>query len=151
MAAVQAHHAAAAPAGDPGGADLPDARRAADLRPPVRPDRRYQRDLDPVADRPEGAHHEQPDRLRLRAVGADVRDRHGGLVHLHQGGGREHPIAGGGGLMEAHAMDRVATEPRVAEARGPRRNWLRPVLMTIAVFAIIVFCLFPFYWLIIVS
>ena len=53
--------------------------------------------------------------------------------------------------MEAHAVDRVRAEPREAESRGPRRNWLRPVLMTIAVTAIIIFCLFPFYWLVNVS
>ena len=53
--------------------------------------------------------------------------------------------------MEAHAMDRVAAEPHVAEARGPRRNWVRPVLMWLAVIAIVIFCLFPFYWLINVS
>ncbi len=53
--------------------------------------------------------------------------------------------------MEAHAVDRVAAEPRTAEARGPRRNWVRPVVMWLAVLAIVVFCLFPFYWLINVS
>ena len=35
--------------------------------------------------------------------------------------------------------------------RGPRRNWVRPLLMTIAVVLICIFCLFPFYWLINVS
>jgi multiple sugar transport system permease protein len=53
--------------------------------------------------------------------------------------------------MEAHAMDRVAAQPRAAEARGPRRNWVRPVLMWLAVVAIVIFCLFPFYWLVNVS
>jgi multiple sugar transport system permease protein len=42
-------------------------------------------------------------------------------------------------------------EARAAEARGPRRNWLRPLLTWLAVVAIILFCLFPFYWLINVS
>jgi multiple sugar transport system permease protein len=42
-------------------------------------------------------------------------------------------------------------EARAVEARGPRRNWLRPLLVWLAVVAIIVFCLFPFYWLINVS
>jgi multiple sugar transport system permease protein len=41
-------------------------------------------------------------------------------------------------------------ETRVAE-RGPRRRWVRPLLLWIAVVLIIVFCLFPFYWLINVS
>jgi multiple sugar transport system permease protein len=53
--------------------------------------------------------------------------------------------------MEAHAMERVSAEPQVAEARGPRRNWVRPVLMWLAVVFIVVFCLFPFYWLVNVS
>ena len=53
--------------------------------------------------------------------------------------------------MEAHAMERVSAEPRVAEARGPRRNWVRPLLMWLGVAAIIIFCLFPFYWLVNVS
>jgi multiple sugar transport system permease protein len=42
-------------------------------------------------------------------------------------------------------------EASVATHRGPRRNWVRPVLMWLAVIAIVVFCLFPFYWLINVS
>ncbi len=39
----------------------------------------------------------------------------------------------------------------VARARGPRRRRLRPALLWIAVVAICVFCLMPFYWLINVS
>jgi multiple sugar transport system permease protein len=42
-------------------------------------------------------------------------------------------------------------EARVAVRRGPQRNWVRPLLMWIAVLFICVFCLFPFYWLINVS
>jgi trehalose/maltose transport system permease protein len=53
--------------------------------------------------------------------------------------------------MEAHAVDRVTAEPRTVEARRPRRNWIRPLFMWLAVIAIIIFCLFPFYWLINVS
>jgi multiple sugar transport system permease protein len=53
--------------------------------------------------------------------------------------------------MEAHAMERVAAEPRAAEQRAPERKWLRPLLMWIAVVFICIFCLFPFYWLINVS
>jgi multiple sugar transport system permease protein len=53
--------------------------------------------------------------------------------------------------MEAHAVDRVTAEPRTAEVRRPRRRWVRPVLMWLAVIAIVIFCLFPFYWLINVS
>src|SRR6185503_17713795 len=75
VAALPAHHAAPPRTGDPRGIDLPHARRAADLRPAVRPHGRHQRHLDAVADRAAGAHDQQPDRLRLGAVGADVRDR----------------------------------------------------------------------------
>jgi multiple sugar transport system permease protein len=41
--------------------------------------------------------------------------------------------------------------PRAAEARGPERRWLKPVLLWLAVVLIVLFCLFPFYWLINVS
>ena len=53
--------------------------------------------------------------------------------------------------MEAHAVDRVRAEPKAAERRAPQRKWVRPVVMWLAVLAIIVFCLFPFYWLVNVS
>ena len=53
--------------------------------------------------------------------------------------------------MEAHAVDRVRAEPRTAERQGPRRKWVRPLVMWLAVIAIIIFCLFPFYWLVNVS
>jgi multiple sugar transport system permease protein len=57
------------------------------------------------------------------------------------------------------ATTRVETRPgaptveraRVGEARGPRRRWVKPVLLWLAVVVICVFCLFPFYWLINVS
>jgi multiple sugar transport system permease protein len=57
------------------------------------------------------------------------------------------------------ATTRVETRPgaptaeraRVAQARGPRRRWLKPVLLWLAVVLICIFCLFPFYWLINVS
>jgi multiple sugar transport system permease protein len=42
-------------------------------------------------------------------------------------------------------------EPHASEARGPERRWVKPVLLWLAVVLIIVFCLFPFYWLINVS
>jgi multiple sugar transport system permease protein len=46
----------------------------------------------------------------------------------------------------------VATDrERVGERRGPRRKWLRPALLWIAVALICIFCLMPFYWLINVS
>jgi multiple sugar transport system permease protein len=53
--------------------------------------------------------------------------------------------------MEAHAVERVAAEPQVAERRAPQRKWVRPVLLWMAVVVICIFCLFPFYWLINVS
>jgi multiple sugar transport system permease protein len=53
--------------------------------------------------------------------------------------------------MEAHAVERVAAEPRAAEHRAPKRKWMRPVLLWLAVVLICIFCLFPFYWLINVS
>jgi multiple sugar transport system permease protein len=54
---------------------------------------------------------------------------------------------------------RVVTRPRTptrapagaAQMRRPRRRWVKPVLLWLAVVLIGVFCLFPFYWLINVS
>jgi len=49
---------------------------------------------------------------------------------------------------------RVGTATRErskAAERAPRRRWIRPLLLWTAVVAIIIFCLFPFYWLINVS
>jgi multiple sugar transport system permease protein len=54
---------------------------------------------------------------------------------------------------------RVETRPRTptrapagaAQMRRPRRRWVKPVLLWLAVVLIGVFCLFPFYWLINVS
>ena len=52
---------------------------------------------------------------------------------------------------DVRQQEKEREEARVAERRGPRRNWVRPVLMWLAVIAIIIFCLFPFYWLVNVS
>jgi len=60
--------------------------------------------------------------------------------------------------MEGGARTGVLTRPRPAareearvETRRPRRRWVKPVGLWIAVLLICVFCLFPFYWLINVS
>jgi multiple sugar transport system permease protein len=59
--------------------------------------------------------------------------------------------------MATRAVDRTGqsattrAEAHAAEARGPKRRWLKPVLLWIAVVLIVIFCLFPFYWLINVS
>jgi len=59
--------------------------------------------------------------------------------------------------MATPALERTGTtaetrrEPHASEARGPERRWVKPVLLWLAVVLIIVFCLFPFYWLINVS
>jgi multiple sugar transport system permease protein len=52
---------------------------------------------------------------------------------------------------DVRQREKEREEARVAERRGPRRNWVRPVLMSLVVIAIIIFCLFPFYWLVNVS
>jgi multiple sugar transport system permease protein len=52
---------------------------------------------------------------------------------------------------DVRQQEKEREEARVAERRGPRRNWVRPVLMWLVVIAIIIFCLFPFYWLVNVS
>jgi trehalose/maltose transport system permease protein len=58
--------------------------------------------------------------------------------------------ASGGAVAERPgAVERE--EARAEVRRGPRRNWVRPLSMWIAVLFICVFCLFPFYWLINVS
>jgi multiple sugar transport system permease protein len=56
--------------------------------------------------------------------------------------------------MATEALQRTGTAEatgKVAEARGPERRWVRPVLLWLAVVLIVIFCLFPFYWLINVS
>jgi multiple sugar transport system permease protein len=59
--------------------------------------------------------------------------------------------------MEAGAAARhrpgmaVREGEAITERRGPRRKWVRPALLWIAVALICVFCLMPFYWLINVS
>jgi multiple sugar transport system permease protein len=59
--------------------------------------------------------------------------------------------------MATRALRRpgTATEDRAgahaAEERGPQRRWVRPLLLWLAVVVIVIFCLFPFYWLINVS
>jgi multiple sugar transport system permease protein len=45
----------------------------------------------------------------------------------------------------------VGERARTTERGGPRRKWVRPVLLWSAVVLICVFCLMPFYWLINVS
>jgi trehalose/maltose transport system permease protein len=52
---------------------------------------------------------------------------------------------------DVRQKEKEREEARVTERRGPRRNWVRPVLMWIAVVFIVIFCLFPFYWLVNVS
>jgi len=57
--------------------------------------------------------------------------------------------------MEAGAVTRPGTavgeRGKAAEKRGPRRSWVRPALLWVAVALICIFCLMPFYWLINVS
>jgi multiple sugar transport system permease protein len=52
---------------------------------------------------------------------------------------------------DVRQREKEREEARVVDRRGPRRNWVRPVLMWIAVVFIVIFCLFPFYWLVNVS
>ena len=54
-------------------------------------------------------------------------------------------------LRKPATASEVRPKTRAAEARGPERRWLRPVLLWTAVVVIVIFCLFPFYWLINVS
>jgi multiple sugar transport system permease protein len=57
-------------------------------------------------------------------------------------------VTPGTGVREG---EKEREEARAITRRGPERNWVRPLLMWIAVFFIVIFCLFPFYWLINVS
>jgi multiple sugar transport system permease protein len=52
---------------------------------------------------------------------------------------------------EVREGEKEREDARAVARRGPRRNWVRPLFMWIAVIFICVFCLFPFYWLINVS
>jgi multiple sugar transport system permease protein len=57
-------------------------------------------------------------------------------------------VTPGTGVREG---EKEREEARAAARRGPQRNWVRPLLLWLAVIAICIFCLFPFYWLINVS
>ena len=57
-------------------------------------------------------------------------------------------VTPGTGVREG---EKEREEARALDRRGPQRNWVRPLLMWVAVLFIFVFCLFPFYWLINVS
>jgi multiple sugar transport system permease protein len=59
--------------------------------------------------------------------------------------------ASGGVMTGVREGEKEREEARAVARRGPRRNWVRPLFMWIAVVFICVFCLFPFYWLINVS
>jgi multiple sugar transport system permease protein len=52
---------------------------------------------------------------------------------------------------DVRQQEKEREEARVAVRRGPRRKWVRPMLLWLGVIAICIFCLFPFYWLINVS
>ena len=56
-----------------------------------------------------------------------------------------------GGVVAPRAGAQEREEARAVVRRGPKRNWVRPLFMWIAVVFICIFCLFPFYWLINVS
>jgi multiple sugar transport system permease protein len=57
-------------------------------------------------------------------------------------------VTPGTGVREG---EKEREEARAIARRGPKRNWIRPLLLWLAVIAICIFCLFPFYWLINVS
>jgi multiple sugar transport system permease protein len=52
---------------------------------------------------------------------------------------------------DVRQKEKEREEARAVARRGPGRNWVRPLLMWIAVVLIVIFCLFPFYWLVNVS
>ena len=141
-------------AGDPRRADLPHAGRAADLRPAVRADQGRQRHEHAVAAGLPGA----SGRTDLIGLGLgrgdpDVHHRDDRLVLY---------IRFVGGNIEALADEELAMSTAAATASRQRRPSAGPdeaaqeaaqgaPLMWIAVAAIIVFCLFPFYWLVNIS
>jgi trehalose/maltose transport system permease protein len=60
-------------------------------------------------------------------------------------------MAGGAGADVLTRPQPAAREKARVETARPRRRWVRPVGLWIAVVLICIFCLFPFYWLINVS
>ena len=74
---------------------------------------------------------------------AHVRDRDGGVVPLHPLRRREHPRDGGGDVTAAAAT--ATRSSGGSKRRAERRN---RILLWVAVVAIMLFCLFPFYWLV---
>ena len=112
-----------------------------------------ERDVDVVDDRAGGVRHEPDLRARLGHGGADVHHRDDRLLLVHPLRGRE-PSRTGGGLGDG-SWSRYRTAPRRARVRRPRGSRgtaaKMPWWMWVVVAAIVVFCLFPFYWLINIS
>ena len=84
-------------------------------------------------------------RRGLCAGDPDVRDRHGGLVPVHPIRRRQ-PTRPGGGLRHGSCIC-SRDDGRPHEDGKKRLEGKTPWWMWVAVFAIVVFCLFPFYWL----
>ena len=72
------------------------------------------------------------------------------VVHLHPDRGRQHPRPGGGlGHGDRNQPRERAEHPRPRpRKKAPKPQGGTPWWMWIAVAAIVVFCLFPFYWLV---
>src|SRR6476661_5588537 len=149
MAEVRPDHAAAAQAGDPNRVDLQDPGRATALRPAVRVDPGLERHNNPLAVRLSAADGQPPDRAGFGVVGADVHHRDGGFAAVHPAGRRQ-PTNDGGGVMSSQAVARGPARMRTrTRAQAGRRRTLRnQVLLWVGVVATILFCLFPFYWII---
>ena len=153
VAAVPADHAAAAQARAPGRAHLPHARRAAE--------RSTCRRCSPTARNGTEtlsliAAQDVPGEPALRGgrglVGPDVPPRDGGLLRLHPPRGRQPQGDGGGLTWKPHPSPRHAAagrrlKPQEAAASPPETPWW----LWLAVAAIVLFCLFPFYWLLNIS
>src|SRR5213080_3510285 len=136
MVATATHHSAFAQAGDSGDPDFQNARRFPGVRPHIRADRRWARDVDGAR----GTLHlqrsapESTIRLRLGAVGGDFCD------HLWTG-----PLLRAGTWGEARGRG-VKSQQAGATTRG----WGRWVFGG-ALVLLMLFTLFPFYWAIVAS
>ena len=93
-------------------------------------------------------------RAGLGARGADVHDRDDRVVRLHPLRRRQHPRPGGG--LDDGSRKRPRRKRPTAPSPGRRRRrrgagGRPPWWMWVAVAAIVLFCLFPFYWLVNIS
>ena len=91
-------------------------------------------------------------RRGIGVVDPHVHHRDGGLVRLHPPRRRQHPRHDGGVTWKLHPSPRRDASAQEEEVQAAaRRRPKTPWWLWVAVAAIVLFCLFPFYWLVNIS